>query len=784
MKKHLVGIIVGFLIVIMLMDGVILYGVQSNQSINSYLQEQQKLINTKAELAFTMREGLIKRVILLRDIFLLDDPFKADDERMRFYKLATEVIETRDQLLATELSEAENRLIDEFMEYAQEGTPIQNEIIDLVIEEASTSELKPLFIKAFVIQDAAIDTLSRLLASLQEQRKQTLIDASIRDQSTRQWIMFISMAATAIALLTATFVVSVHRRQTAETFRERTRFKALFDTNMDAVALIHNDRIVECNQQMSTIFGVPLSDLDGCLLHALSSENVDLSIQSTTRWKELITQHSESGGRFEWVFRNSRNHDFTCEVSVTSFSSHGFDFTQTVIRDISEKKKSQEIMHKQAYYDELTGIANRTQFLQQLSQDINIAQQKQSMLSLLFIDLDRFKAINDTMGHAAGDNILIQVAKRLANLIHGDSTLARLGGDEFTMILPNTNAEEAEKVASTVTKALSQPFSLNGKHAFLGASVGITSFPEHGNDIHTLLSNADIAMYEAKQAGRNTHCHFTSTMQHKLKEATSLENDLRQALVKGGLSLNFQPIVNASTQTIVSVEALIRWHHPKKGLIPPSDFIPIAEESGLIHPISQFVIKAACKQLSEWLSQGVEIHSLSINLPASREFCDFTQKMVSDLCKKHGISPSLLTFEITESLMMDNTEQTIDWLNSLREIGIKLAIDDFGMGYSSLSYLKRFPMDTLKIDKSFIQNITTDEDDHILVNTIIAMAESLGLNIVAEGVETKEQLAIVLAQSPSCSIQGTLFSEPLNTEKCALFIQNFQQENIQNVSRI
>ena len=389
---------------------------------------------------------------------------------------------------------------------------------------------------------------------------------------------------------------------------------------------------------------------------------------------------------------------------------------------------------------------------------------RKKKLCVLFIDLDHFKIINDTLGHAAGDILLKKVAVRLRESLRVTDTIARHGGDEFTVVLPEIEDNDTTvTLAEKVLNALTAPFMLEEREVFISASIGLTLYPDDGDTAEKLLKNADTAMYHAKAHGRSNYQFFSEKLNTRVVERLMLETSLRRALERDEMRMLYQPRYNLSSGRVVGVEALIRWQHPEMGILSPAKFIPLAEETGLIVPLGEWIMRTACMQSAAWKRQGLPPLHMAVNL-SSRQFNQHDLiDMIARIIRETGVDPAFLELELTESVIMQNAEESINKLNTIKEMGLILAIDDFGTGYSSLSYLKRFPLDTLKVDQSFVRDITSNTDDRAIVVAIIAMAHSLGLKVVAEGVETKEQKAFLLEhRCEEC--QGFFFSKPLTAE--------------------
>ena len=427
---------------------------------------------------------------------------------------------------------------------------------------------------------------------------------------------------------------------------------------------------------------------------------------------------------------------------------------------LANQRAEKQIKHL-AYHDTLTGLPNRVLFHDRLQQALSQAVREGYTMGLMFLDLDRFKIINDTLGHDVGDELLKAVSQRLVNCIRQGDTVVRLGGDEFTIILPNiSKAGDAAFVAQKILDTLAEPFLLSQQELHITSSIGISLYPNDGKNTQTLIKNADIAMYRAKDLGKNNYQFYTADMNSRALESITMENALRHALERDELLLHYQPQVDIRSGRIVGMEALLRWSHPEFGLVSPAKFIPIAEETNLIIPIGEWVLRTACAQGKRWRDQGLPVWRMAVNLSARQFRQRDLLRQVGGILRETGFDPHHLELEITESLLMQGAGQTIEILEEFDAMGIHLSLDDFGTGYSSLSYLKRFPIDTVKIDRSFVRDIHTDPNDAALASAIIAMAHSLRLSVIAEGVETEEQLAF-LRERECNEYQGYYFSKPL-----------------------
>jgi diguanylate cyclase (GGDEF)-like protein len=431
------------------------------------------------------------------------------------------------------------------------------------------------------------------------------------------------------------------------------------------------------------------------------------------------------------------------------------------IEDITDRKVAQERVQFLAYFDPLTGLPNRTLLRDRLTTALAGAPRRGDKVALLFLDLDRFKVVNDSLGHSCGDLLLKDVAERLKKWARQQDTVARLGGDEFLIVLNNVkDVADAAVAAQRFMDAMAAEFTLQGHSFSVSCSLGISIFPEHGTDVETLMKNADAAMYSAKDNGRANFRFFTEEMNAQGVERLRLESSLRQALGKNELFLMYQPQMDIATGRITGLEALLRWQHPELGLVPPDRFIRIAENSGLIIPIGEWVLRTACSQSRKWQEEGLPAVQIAVNVSAvqfrQENFCELIRRVLHET----GLAPKYLELEITESLLLSNADVMFSVFQELKAIGLRLAIDDFGTGYSSLSYLKKFPVNKLKIDRSFIRDVPVNADDTAITTAIISMAKSLNLKVIAEGVENEAQLSFLRAHQCD-EIQGYYFSKPL-----------------------
>ncbi|HYA41113.1 MAG TPA: EAL domain-containing protein [Syntrophobacteraceae bacterium] len=458
-----------------------------------------------------------------------------------------------------------------------------------------------------------------------------------------------------------------------------------------------------------------------------------------------------------------------------------------IVRDITGRKKTEESVFRLAYYDILTGLLNRNSFKEHLAQALAQAQRHGRNVATLFLDLDRFKRINDTFGYKVGDLLLQSVAERIMEGIrksdifarnveaHVSDSVSRLGGDEFTILLPDiTDVQDSAGVAKRILESVSRPFLIAGHEIFMTGSIGITLSPLDGADPDTLLKNADAAMYSAKEQGRNNYQFYSKTMNASSFERLSMENALRKALDRREFLVYYQPQVNIDSGKTVAMEALLRWEHPERGLVSPADFIPLAEETGLIVPIGEWVLGEACAFNRTLQKMGLPPRRISVNISSVQFRPKSLVQTIARVLKASGLDPRWLEVEVTESAIMKNMEQASGILHELKQMGLRVAIDDFGTGYSSLAYLKRFPLDLLKIDRSFIRDIPGDRDNEAIAAAIIVLAHSLKLEVIAEGVETEDQLEFL--RDHGCDqVQGFIFSRPLPAEQLKDYLEKEPQ---------
>lgn len=535
--------------------------------------------------------------------------------------------------------------------------------------------------------------------------------------------------------------------------RERLeRFQILADHVNDALFFVSTEgRIIDVNEPAERMYGYTREEL----------LNIDIRTFGFSK-EELKREYLSKKDEYQWesVHFTKEGRAFPVEISSMSANLKGQPILLGVIRDISERKKAEEAIWHKAHYDALTELPNRLYFTKLLDNALNQAKAKQHKCAVLFLDLDQFKLINDTMGHNIGDQLLQLVAKRMEGL-NLEGTLGRLGGDEFVILLAELKqTEEAALAAEKIIQAFVSPFQIEENEVYITPSIGISIFPNDGEDRETLLKQADTAMYYAKEQGRNNYRFFTSMLNARIQEKAALGNLLRKALEQKEFCLYYQPQVDIHTGRIKGMEALIRWNSPIKGEVSPGVFIPIAEENGLIVPIGAWVLRSACVQNFKWQKMGYPFLPISVNISARQFREPMFIESIAEVLEETGLTPEWLEIEITESIAMENIENSRKQLNRLKELGVTVAIDDFGTGYSSLKYLRKLSIDTLKIDQSFVQDIGKNENGEAIVIAIIQLAQNLNMKVIAEGVETEAQMSF-LKYKGCDEMQGYYYCKPL-----------------------
>lgn len=544
----------------------------------------------------------------------------------------------------------------------------------------------------------------------------------------------------------------------------RSRFGRILDHSSNEIYVFSTDdlRFVQVNRGARINLGYSHKELE-------QLTPVDISPEFDKENFQQLLHPLRSGESEQLVFKTTHlrkdGSDYPVEVRLQHSQQESPPVFLALVQDISERIGNEKRLQYLAHHDALTALPNRVLFMDRLEQCIGRAKRHNKSLAVLFLDLDRFKVINDTLGHDVGDRALQALAERLKSCICTGDTVARLGGDEFAIVLEDIqSSDDVAPTAKKILQVLSRSFLLDDTELFITTSIGISLYPNDGTDSQTLLKHADVAMYRAKDDGRDRYQFYSSEMSAKALEKLVLETSLRKALEREEFVVHYQPQMDLKRNRIVGVEALLRWEHPSIGIIPPEQFIPMLEETGLIVPVGEWVLDTACRQNKEWNKKDSRPLRVSVNLSARQTSVSTFVTSVENALKRTQMDPRLLELEITESILLHNIKSTVHAMEQISELGVRFAIDDFGTGYSSLSYLKRFPIDTLKIDRSFIRDLHQDPDDATLVEAIIAMSLALNLNVVAEGVETVEQAKFLTAHF--CHVaQGHLLSQPVPARK-------------------
>ncbi|MBW3111413.1 EAL domain-containing protein [Bacillus sp. MCCB 382] len=555
----------------------------------------------------------------------------------------------------------------------------------------------------------------------------------------------------------------LHKKQMKEIYEKEQEYKSLYENNLSAIFTYNRDAIiVEANERAADMTGYSIKEIVGKGFRTYVMDKDLEQIQSAFQ-ASLIGKAS----KFEMEFPHRKGHIMSIQVIVVPIYLDGeVTGAHVLATDITEAIRDKKQIQYLAFHDELTGLPNRRYFNEEFEKKV---QQGHDQMAILLLDLNRFKIVNDTLGHGYGDELISRVGKRCVKVLGAKGFIARMSGDEFIILLPSIdNRGDVHKMAAAIHESLKTPFDIGGHEIMTSTSIGISLYPQDGRDLSTLLKKADIAMYTMKKSEGAYQLLFSDQLEEKGINPIELEENLRKALVHEEFELYYQPQLSLTTNLIVGVEALIRWNHPAKGLISPADFIPLAEETGLIIPLGERILIEACKQLKKWIQEGYEF-KVSINV-SSRQFHDATfVEMVRNVIRTYEVHPSLIELEVTESTTMHHVEEALAKLNALREIGVSIAIDDFGIEYSSLSYLQKFSIQTLKIDRSFIMGLDDNESNKAIVSAIHAMAKHLKLAIVAEGVETESQLEWL--KELQCEYaQGYYFSRPVPAEELSEFM--------------
>ena len=604
-------------------------------------------------------------------------------------------------------------------------------------------------------------------------RDEVLSELNALSTSTIDYLLMLFAVAMLLGTLTVWKILTGIRRLVEAQGKTEAALRqsaTVFENASEGVVITDVEaKIIAVNKAFTEITGYAEQEVLGKNPRVLKSGGHDREFYQTM-WSSLM-----QGGQWRGEISGRRKNGevFPKWQTISAVREHSGKLTHyvSVFSDISLIKETEEQLHHLAHHDPLTGLPNRLLLNARLEHSVQLAHREGTNVAVLFLDLDHFKKVNDSLGHLVGDQLLQHVAKRLLESLREEDTVARLGGDELAIVLGSLHGgtRHAATAAQEVLDKLSEPFELEGRDVFVSASIGISLYPQDGRDVPALLKNADTAMYMAKGGGRNAYHFYSEDLTIKACESLSLETDLYRALEREELLLHFQPQVSLQSGCIVGVEALVRWQHPEIGLLPPGKFIPLAEANGLIEAMGIWILRTACAQAKAWQNDGLTPFRIAVNLSERQLRNTDIAHEVRDILEETGLDPCYLELELTESSVMKNAQQALKALNLLREIGVNIAIDDFGTGYSSLSYLKLFPVDRLKIDRSFVRDIPHDANDVAIASAIVTLGHSLNLSVVAEGIETQAQRELLT--SIGCDeMQGFLYSAPRTASELLLML--------------
>jgi diguanylate cyclase (GGDEF)-like protein/PAS domain S-box-containing protein len=595
-----------------------------------------------------------------------------------------------------------------------------------------------------------------------------VLDSKPRTLTERELTTLIDLARMAEELFQRR-QLSIASNKILESLREsEERYRQLVEHSPDAILISDGSVITYINQAGVLLLGAERSEqIVNLPIYAIVAPEFRAMVRQRINFA-LRTLRSNPSHELQWVRLDGTLVDV--EVSTTSFTKNGRPAFQVIARDDTMRKLSRDELEHLATHDALTGLPNRVLLRDRLTQSIARWARHKQEATIAFLDLDHFKDINDTFGHNVGDQVLIEVSRVMRQAVRGNDTVARIGGDEFVLILDSTGDEDPHVALQRLFVDMSRPISTYALEITVSCSIGYCRYPADGITADSLLNAADSAMYRAKHLGRSNINAYTPEMQSIASERMTMESSLRLALKRDELILHYQPKINLQTGAVVGVEALVRWQHPELGLMSPMRFIPVAEETGLIVPMGDWILRTACEQAVLWQRMGIPNMPVAVNLSARQFLQPHLVAWVKEIIEATGIEPQLLELELTESLSIGSPEKGVVVLKALKELGVTLTLDDFGTGYSNLTYLKRFPLDKLKLDQSFVRDITHSNDALVISQGIITLAHGLHLTVVAEGVETQEQLNL-LRQHQCDEMQGYFLSKPLPARQCTDFLQ-------------
>jgi len=589
---------------------------------------------------------------------------------------------------------------------------------------------------------------------------------------------FIAKGALESATLERAIRYAVARANNLKSLRESEgRFRSVVESANDAIVQIdQKGEIVSWNRTARTIFGYKDTEILHRPLAALFPDSFSDSAPQIEGYDPMIIAGLAYPGcrATELLGKKKDGSEFPLEITISSWETAEGLFYSAIIRDVTQRKSLENQLTEQALHDPLTNLANRVLFKDRVEHALSSSNRRQSPAAVLFLDLDNFKNVNDTLGHEAGDALLLEVGERIKACIRESDTAARLGGDEFAVLLEDTTLTDGGKVvAERILESIRQPVSIGGRDIFIGSSIGIATSSNGSSNPENLLRNADVAMYIAKTTGKNRHVVFENKMHESLIKRAEIETELRHAIEHGEFEMHYQPIVNLLNNRIIALEALVRWNHPRNITIGPDEFIPIAEEANMLEKLGAWILVESCTRAAAWQREFPSVPPIAMNVNISnRQFQDDgLVEIIAGALAASGIVPGSLILEITERTMLKDTEATIAKMRAIKDLGVRLAIDDFGTGYSALSYLHKFPIDVLKIDKSFIEKIDDGKESLAIIRAIISMSESLRLYTIAEGIENPNQIKTLMRLGCERG-QGYLFTAPLNRVDMGNFLKH------------
>ena len=762
----------GYITVIALF-AVVIFLVNHNSEQQNITNTQNRLASQKMQLASQMAEIARSRTRLTGKMIYLEDYFEKDEISLQLDSLASSFATIRNRLIKLPLDEVEWALLEQQASIVPIILPSQRKAAELALEDdpASIKEAQRLLYE--VVLPGQDKTITYLLQFLEKQKQQIDSATQISSKAHQDLVnfnklIFIFVFFTA-AIFATIIIVKIRntesaliesKKQTQGALEELKLYENSFEYSGEAMVITDKqNRIVNINSAFFLLTGYSLKELIGKNPNVLASgktpietyQNMWLSLNEESFWQGELWDRKKNGEIYaKWI-----------SISVLRGPMGEVQNYIASFTDITERKSTEERIEHLAHHDILTGLYNRFSLGERLDQSILIAKREQKQIALVFIDLDKFKNVNDTYGHNIGDKLLKEVAQRIKGVIRENDIAARNGGDEFVVVINDFGRTEfIGYIAEKILNEISLPYHIDNHTLEVTPSIGISVYPNDGDDGETLLKNADVAMYHAKELGRNNFQLFSQEMLMQIQERLTIEHELSIALKNEELELYYQPQVKADNNYITAVEALVRWRHPVRGLISPEYFITIAEETGLIHPLGSWVLNEACRQLSLWKDAGLVPIRVAVNLSTLQLQSDKLVDIVRSAMLKHKISDNELELEVTESSAMEDPNLAVNQLNALRKLGVSLAIDDFGTGYSSLAYIKQLPIQALKLDRAFVQDIGIEESDTEICAATLALAHNLKLKVVAEGVETELQRDFLITHK--CNyLQGYLFSKPL-----------------------